>query len=61
MMAANNEFDSFLSMCLCRPHIEMEGNIDHIRSHFRSNVNVIILAYSMLFTSKAIYQRKRQP
>ena len=29
--------------------------------HFRSNVNVIILAYSMSFTSKAVYHRKRQP
>ena len=29
--------------------------------HFRSNVNVIILVYSMLFTSKAVYHRKRQP
>ena len=29
--------------------------------HFRSNVNVIFLTYSMLFTSKAVYHRKRQP
>ena len=28
--------------------------------HFRSNVNVIVLAYSMWFTSKAVYYRKRQ-
>ena len=29
--------------------------------HFRSNVNVIILVYSMVFTSKIVYHRKRQP
>ena len=29
--------------------------------HFRSNVNVIIVAYSMLFTSKVVYHRNCQP
>ena len=29
--------------------------------HFRSNENVIILAYSILLTSKVIYQLKHHP
>ena len=29
--------------------------------HFRSNENVIVLAYSIVLTSKTIYQRKHQP
>ena len=31
---------------------------DIYEGHFRSNVNVIISTYSMLFTSKAVYHRK---
>ena len=28
--------------------------------HFRSNINAIIVAYSMLFTSEVVYHRKRK-
>ena len=37
------------------------GKIIVYEGHFRSNVNVIILAYSVLLTIKVIYQWKRQP
>ena len=39
---------------LFRVAVQYEG-------HFRSNVNVIMMSHSMLFTSKAVYHQKRQP
>ena len=43
------------------PHVFINFKKAEYEGHFRSNVNAIILAYSILFTSKAVYHRKRQP
>ena len=44
-----------------QPYLQFCFEFIYYEGHFRSNVNVIILAYCMLFTSKAVYHRKHQP
>ena len=50
---------SFLELNTCTTPLHL--HVSEYEGHFRSYVNVIILVYSMSFTSKAVYHRKRQP